>query len=100
MATQALDNLRRLAAHHLPDMAKEHQRVLLLFADGKTYTEIATRQRVSMGTVKLRLGVASAEIAMCLEDGELTPGMRGAWVMGHYPCCLEAEAARLAEECA
>jgi DNA-directed RNA polymerase specialized sigma24 family protein len=98
MAVQRLENLRRLAAHHLPEMAREHQRVLLLFADGNTYMEIAAVERLSMGTVKQRLGVASAEIAMCLGHGEITPAMRGVWVMAHYPCCLEAEAARIAKE--
>ena len=97
MAVETLENLRRLAAHHLPEMAREQQRAVLLCADGKTYEEIATMERVSMGTVKLRPGVASAEIAMCLEEGELTLGMRGVWVMAHYPCCLVAEAARLTE---
>jgi DNA-directed RNA polymerase specialized sigma24 family protein len=96
MAVEALENLRRLAAHHLPEMAGDHQRALLLFAEGKSYSEIAAAEQVSEGTVKQRLSVASAEVAMCIHSGQLTPGMRGVWVMAHIGCCLADECQRLA----
>ena len=45
---------------------------------------------VSEGTMKLRVSVASSEIAMCLPQGtRLSGDMRGAWVQGHIECCLK-----------
>ncbi|MGE3422992.1 MAG: hypothetical protein AB7N24_13200 [Dehalococcoidia bacterium] len=39
--------------------------------------------------MKLRLNVASAEIAMCLSrDQRLTGETRGGWVQAHLECCL------------
>ena len=95
MAVEALENLRRLAAHHLPEMAGEHQRALLLQADGKTYEEIAVLECVSVGTVKHRLSVASSEIAMCLASDQLSGGMRCVWVGLHASCCLKEQRANL-----
>ena len=97
LAAQALENLRRLAAHHLPEMAREHQRALLLFADGKTYAQIAAFERASESTVKQRLSAASAEIGMCLATGQVTASLRGGWAVAHFACCLQEEVARLAE---
>jgi DNA-directed RNA polymerase specialized sigma24 family protein len=95
MAVAALENLRRLAAHHLPEMAGEHKRALLLQADGKLYEQIAALERVSVGTVKNRLAVAASEIAMCLAGEQLSPAMKCAWIGAHWPCCLEQEAEKL-----
>ncbi|MGE0598901.1 MAG: hypothetical protein AB7P41_05660 [Dehalococcoidia bacterium] len=89
MAVQGLDTLGTLASHHLPAMDLFHKRCLLLRASGKTEHEAAQTEGVSVGTMKLRLNVASAEIAMCLSTGQrLTGEMRGGWVQAHLECCL------------
>jgi hypothetical protein len=89
MAVQPLESLEAIAEHHLRNMDILHKRALLLRADGRTDSEAADLEGVSVGTMKSRLGVASSEIAMCLPPGrKLTGELRGAWVQGHLACCL------------
>ena len=89
MAVETLENLRRLAAHHLPEMKLVHKRVLVLIEDGHPPQDIAQIEGVSEGTVKQRLAVASSEIAYCLGDRDrVNAGMRGCWVGLHLGCCL------------
>jgi hypothetical protein len=92
MAAQPLENLKSLLNHHIPNMSVEHQRVLLLNAEGKTPAEIAAIENVSEGTVKHRLSVASVEIARCRPSQTLAPGMRSFWVACHSACCLKEQA--------
>ncbi len=95
MALQGLESLRSLMDHHLAEMAPHHKRALLLSASGKSPVEIGEIEGISEGSAKQRLGVATAEIAMCVPEGNLAHGMRSFWVAAHIWCCLKAEAAKL-----
>ena len=86
---QGFEWLRALDEHHLPGMDPAHKRALCLWVEGKTLKEIAQIEGVSGSTMRARLSVTTAEIAMCLPDGAAPPaGTRGYWTGVHLRCCL------------
>lgn len=96
MAVAGLDNMTALARHHVPGMAITHKRALVLRNDGRTDSGSADVEGVSTGTMRQRIGIASAEIALCLPEGmKLTGEMRGAWTQAHLECCLGDAVAEL-----
>ncbi len=96
MATQPLESIAALMAHHLPNMDLPHKRALVLRYEGRRDRESATIEGVSEGTIKQRIGISSAEIAMCLPlHVRLSGEMRGGWIQAHLACCLADAMAQL-----
>jgi hypothetical protein len=95
MAAQGLDTLQALESHHPQRMDMPLKRALLLRADGESDREAADGEGVSESTMRTRIAVASAEIALCLNAPRRLPGeLRGFWIRCHLQCCLaEAYAA-------
>ena len=89
MAAQGLDTLQALESHHLRSMEVPLKRALLLRATGESDSEAADGEGVSESTMRTRIAVASAEIALSLTNGRRLPGeLRGFCVRCHLECCL------------
>ena len=98
MAVEGIGNLGKLDRHCLPQMKQEHKRALILKAATNSLTAIARHEQVSDGTVKHRLAVAHAQIAMALaRPEELTAGLSGYWIGRHLGGCLSDAAMPLRE---
>ena len=95
MAAQGRDILARLDAHCLGTMQIELKRALILHLTLSTEA-ISTRELASESTIKNRLRIARAEIALALDETEpLTPRLCGYWIGNHCGDCLKDAVAQL-----
>jgi hypothetical protein len=68
------------------------KRGLIALAQGRSRQDIAAQEGVEPATIKRWIETATAEIASSLSEDRGSFGeLRGAWVILHQHCCLEAE---------